>query len=471
MRSRSCLAAIFLTIAMTSKAHAQKLGMKIVQTQRLSAPSSAHVYGQIRMEGMQYLTQIKEAPQLTYSQLLSARLSILKETTWIDMVGDVSAGTFFSRGQSHFVVHEVYLATHSSGSGKMYLGRKKKEWSELDRRWQLGLWQPKFAMDALRPEEQGLSGVFLNYTRQGWEVLGFATPIFIPSLGPDIREEGGSLVADSRWYRTPSRNYDFNNRINDINYDLDIPEAAKLVGNGGVAFMGRVGNKEQGPWFTASAGHLPVNDLILKRKNFKEVAADKISVTVSPDVTYHSIYSADIGYAFENLKSSISYLQDEPKEKLPESDWTIQKLNPLKAYAAALEFSLPFVLTKSMSFQMEYLRVNGGGIVDIRSNGELDDITLFDQRLKFTNALSFRAEGQLASFFHRPFVARVKYLYDYDQRGSLLNTEFLYYPTQKWAVVMGGDVLGIQDETFNPSGFLNQYRANDRIYGGMTYVF
>ncbi|MBV2167951.1 MAG: transposase [Bdellovibrio sp.] len=477
MRGKTYIAAVLASMAVTTKAKTQSLSLKDLQAQGVSSieepqsSSPAQVYGQIRMEGMQYFTPIPESPQLTYSQLLSARLSALKETSLVDLAADISGGTFFSRGQSHFVVHEAYLASHGMGSFRGFLGRKKKDWSELDRRWQLGLWQPNFAIDALRPEEQGLSGLFLDYNTEGWELLGFATPMFIPSMGPDIREEGGGLVADSRWYRAPSRDYDFNNRINNIRYELDIPETAKLVGNGGVAFMGRLGNKEKGPWVVTSAGYLPVNELILKRKNFKDVSEDKVDVTVSPDVTYHSIYSMDVGYSFSNLKASISYLQDDPREKLPETEWSIQRLNPIQAYAAAFDFSLSNVWTKTLAFQLEYLKVEGGGIVDVLANGTPDDFTLFDKRLKFTNALSFRVEGQLASFFRRPFVTRFKYLYDYDQRGSLLNTEFLYYPSQKWAVVMGGDVLGVQDESYNASSFLNQYRANDRVYGGMTYVF
>lgn len=469
MRYRTYLAAMLTSMAVTSTANTQSLKLKQLQVQGVN--SAAQVYGQIRMEGMQYLTELQESPQLTYSQLLSARLSALKETAWVDMVADVSGGTFFTRGQSHFVVHEAFLATHGTTKFKSFLGRKKKDWSELDRRWQLGLWQPKFSMDALRPEEQGLTGLFVNYNTQGWELMGFATPIFIPSMGPDIREEGGGLVADSRWYRAPSRDYDFNSRINNIRYELDIPDTAKLVGNGGVAFMGRLGNKEQGPWIVASSGYLPVNELILKRKNFKDISEDKVDVTVSPEVTYHGVYSMDIGYSFPNLKASISYLQDEPIAKQPDTDWSIQALKPIKALSAAFDFSLANFLNKTLAIQLEYLKVDGGGVVDVLSDGTPDDFTLFDQRLKFTNALSFRVEGQLATFFHRPFVTRFKYLYEYDQKGSLLNTEFLYYPSQKWAVVMGGDIMGVQDETFAASRFINQYRANDRVYGGMTYVF
>ncbi|WP_155722581.1 transposase [Bdellovibrio sp. HCB117] len=477
MRVRSYLAAVLTSVAVNTHAKTQTLNLKNLQAEGVSSieepkrSTPAQVYGQIRMEGMQYLTPIPETPNLTYSQLLSARLSALKETSWVDMVADISGGTFFSRGQSHFVVHEAYIANHGNTPLKVYAGRKKNGWSEMDRRWQMGLWQPKFAIDTLRPDEQGLTGLFADYNMRGWEVVAFATPVFIPSMGPDIREEGGGLVADSRWYRAPSRDFALNNRVNKIVYELDIPETAKLVGNGAVAMMGRLGSKDRGPWVVASAGHLPVNELILKRKIQMDASEGGVDVTVSPDLTYHDLYSVDMGYAFENVKTSVSYLQDEPTEKRPDADWAIQKLMPLKAYSAAIDFSLNNILTRTLAFQLEYLKVEGGGIVDIRSDGKPDDFTLFDARLKFTNALSFRVEGQLASIFRRPFVTRFKYLYDYDQRGSLLNTEFLYYPNQKWAVVLGGDVLGVQDENHNPSSFLNQYRANDRVYGGMTYVF
>lgn len=477
MRTRTYLAAVLLSAVVTTKSNAQTTSLKLPQAEGVSSiqkpPSTskpATVYGQIRMEGMQYLTAIPEAPQLTYSQLLSARLSGLKETSWMDFAADISGGTFFTRGQSHFVVSEAYVASKGSHF-RAFAGRKKMAWSELDRRWQLGLWQPKFAIDTLRPEEQGLTGLFLDYNTSGWELVGFATPLFIPSMGPDIREEGGGLVSDSRWYRAPSRDYDFNNNINTIQYQLDIPDAAKLIDNGGAAFMGRLGNKEQGPWVVVSAGYLPVNELILKRKNFKDISEEKVDVTVSPDVTPHVVKSIDVGYSKGRMKASLSYLEDDPVEKRPDPDWSIQKLEAIKAYAAAFDFSLSDIFTKTLAFQLEYLKVDGGGIQDILADGTADDFTMFDERLKFTNALSFRVEGQLASLFRRPLVTRFKYLYDYDQRGSLLNTEFLYYPSQKWAVVVGGDVLGVQDEGSDPSSFLNQYRANDRFYGGMTYVF
>lgn len=431
------------------------------------------VLGSIRLEGMQYVTPIEEAPRLTYSQLLSAQLVASQEFNWVDVTADISGGTFFSRGQSHYVVHELFVATKGKDF-KIFTGRKKKDWSELDARWQLGLWQPNFAIDALRPESQGLSGFFFDYNTDQMEILAFASPIYIPAMGPEIREEGGGLVADSRWYRAPSRDYEFNDRINKISYKLDVPETMNLVNNPGAALMTRLGQKDQGPWVVISAGYLPVNELVLKRQNYKQISSDKVDVTVSPTVTNHAIGSIDIGYTSGKFKNSISYIEDRPQEKRPDgnqSDWAIQKFEAIQAYSLASEFTLENLLARDFNLQLSYLKVNGGGITDILADGTPDSFTLFDQRLKFTNAVAFRVEGQLFSILRRPLISRVKYLFDYDQNGSLLNAEFLLYPNQNWAFLVGADVLGVQDESYRPSSFLNQYRANDRFYGGMTYVF
>ena len=91
MSSRTYLAAMLLSVVVVSKSKAQSTSLKIPQAEGVSSiqqpqvsSKPATVYGQIRMEGMQYLTPIPESPNLTYSQLLSARLSGLKETCWID---------------------------------------------------------------------------------------------------------------------------------------------------------------------------------------------------------------------------------------------------------------------------------------------------------------------------------------------------------------------------------------------------
>lgn len=443
---------------------------KLAPEATLEEPAKHHASGQLRLEGMKYFTELPDNPKLTYSQFLSGQLSYVGETSWLENAADVSAGTFFSMNQSHLVVHELYTSPRTEGF-RVYVGRKKNVWSEADHDWNLGVWQPYYELDALRPEEQGLTGVFVDVNRKDWQVMAMVTPIFIPSLAADVREEDGGLVADSRWYHAPSREAEvINDKPTPITYQLSIPETAKLAAHGGAAMMGRIGNKEKGFWAVASGGYAPVNQLLLKR-NVKYQINEDVGVIVSPDVTYHSVYSADVGYTHGNVRATASYIQDTPQEKLPDQDWAIQKLYGIRAYSANLDWTIPKFLSRSILMGLGYLRVDGGNIQDIGADGKPDDINLYDQRMKFTNAMKVKVQGELLRIYRRPLVTKFAYLYDTDQKGSMVNTEFLFYPSQAWALVMGADFLGVDDENYRPTGFLNQYRANDRVYGGMTYVF
>lgn len=472
----------FVSLASVPYSNAQENRLQLSQPKTSQSPlveeskfqlreTKTTVVGHLRVEGMQYLTSLPDSPQLNFSNLLSARVSAYRERPLFDLAADVGGGTYFIKGQSHLIVHELFANLKPSQNIRTFAGRKKAQWSELDRRWQLGLWQPYFSLDLLRPEDQGLTGLFYQHRNSDFEFLVFASPVFVPSMGPQVREEDGSLVSDNRWYRAPSSNYNFNNRINSISYDLDIPDIARLVTQESLSASIRAGDRLQGAWLQVAAGYKPVNELQLKRKVFKAISEDKVDVTVSPEVAHHGIFSMDVGYSYNRLRWALSYLEDRPSIENPDEDWSVQKLEPLQAYSASLDFDIENFLSKSFLVQLSYLKVEGGGIVDVTSDGSPDDITLFDQRLRFSDAVSVAIEGQLSTIYRKPLVSKLKWLYDYDQQGSILSTEFLYYPSQKWAFVMGADILGVQNDQIETSSFINQYRANDRVYGGMTYVF
>lgn len=472
-------AVIFLMLSgWNSFTFAEGIGSKLSRAVGLSSamkmkwnakPIEAHGY--IRMEGMQYLTDVPGEPQLSNSYFLSTRMKGYQETSWLDFAGDFSAGTFFTKGLSNFIVSEAYIATKGENF-KIYLGRKKMPWSQADSRWDLGLIQSRYAIDLLRPEEQGLVGLFADYNSRYLRVSGMVTSIFIPHMGNEYREENGSLKTDSRWYRPPSSNYEFNNNINQIVYNLDVPDYLDLVQQPGAIVMARVGDKEYGPWASVSGGYLPASELALKRQNFKAAADERVDATVAPVVLHHEVRAADIGYNFKkDVSIGVSYISEKPKNLLPEPEWSIQNFEAIEAYAAFIEVDLKDFIISSLNVQLQYLKARGGGIVDVVASGAPDDFTIFDERMKFKDALSLEVRGHLTSFIKKPIMSKFKYLYDYEQQGSITSLEFLYFPSKKWAVVIGGDVLGVKDDQYAPSSFINQYRANDRYYGGATYVF
>lgn len=436
-------------------------------------PHEKKIFGELKIETLQYLTELKEAPDLTNTQLLSARLSgadTFENHPTISYGVDLTAGTYFSWRHSHGYVNEAYLRKDVSEFNNFSFGRRKFGWSELDTRWQLGLWQPKFTLNPLRPEDQGLTGLFFDHREEKQEFLLLATPIFIPTMEPEVREEGGNLVSDSRWYRSPSSKWKFNNRDTPIVYSIETPEAARLVGNPGIAGMYRVGSLTEGPRLNLAAAYKPVNDMLLKRQ-IDFFTNNLTQVKASPDVTYHRLISSDLAYSWGPFNTSISYLGDEPAEKRPIEKWAIQKLKPLNIYSANFDMQLSSWVGRPLALQSSYLKVYGGEIEDIESDGSPNDFTLFDSRTKFTNAILLSLQGELARPYSRPLTSKFSYTYDYDQKGYVWGLEFQVSPINQWSLVMGSDILGVEIETDTDKRFINQFRANDRYYAGLSYVF
>lgn len=466
-----------LVIYAPNSSHAQtQLTLPLPKTSEEPNPAqnvTRSVFGQIRLENLQYLTSIPESPNLTRSQFLSGRLSMtsLSESPWsFDYVADVIAGTFFSQRQTHWMVNELSMSTLLNTNLRTSVGRKKYDWNELDQYWQTSLWQPQYSIDALRPEAQGLTGLFFDMDTEKLQVLGFYTPVFIPTVGAEIREENGGLVSDSRWYKAPSQTINLGNNANSISYRLDVPDRVKLIDNWGEGLLVRVGTKSSGPWMVLAAADKPVNDLVLSRNITVGINTEGV-VIVEPDVVRHYIWSSDIGYSFESVKVIFSYLADRPHVKLPKAEWATQKLLPLQAYSGIIDLSLAGLVSRPLQVQVGYLKVFGGGIEDIESDGQKSDFTLLDTRLRFTNTFSAKAQGSFFNISNRPLITKVFYFYDWDQLGSLTGLEFQYLWSPTWTLLAGADFLGADESTDKPNGFLNQFRANDRVYGGLSYVF
>lgn len=439
-----------------------------LQVKTLNQP----IRGVLRFENMQYATTLPETPNLNQSNYLSAQFSSFasySKNPNLKWGFDFTAGTFFKRSQSNYSIKEIFGSYSLQENTHVHVGRKVMDWSEMDTWWNLGLWQPNYALDLLRPETQGLVGVFFEYEMANSKLVFYGSPLFIPSIGPDVREENGNLVSDSRWYRKPSSKFNFNSRINTISYDLDI-NYQELASKTSLGASYQAGNKKEGAWFVTSFAFKPMNEVVLRRQNFKSITTDVINAKVSPDAAYHQIGSFDLGMTSGRTKFFVGYIEDQPQEKRPADEWRIQKPLSLKSASVNFEYEFPSIFNRPLRTRAGYLRIEGGGIMDIQADGSADDFTLFDERMKFKDAVSFQASGPLIYFNEKPLVTQVTYLHDFAQKGTLVSTEFQYYPSAQWGILVGADILGVEAED-GASSFLNQYRANDRFYGGLSYVF
>ncbi len=66
---------------------------------------------------------------------------------------------------------------------------------------------------------------------------------------------------------------------------------------------------------------------------------------------------------------------------------------------------------------------------------------------------------------------KLHWLYDREQKGSVLTSEFSVQALTSLNAKLGVEVLGTEDQLTEDYGFLQQFQSNDRVYGGVEYVF
>ena len=442
-----------------------------------AAASNWKVSGATLVESDKYQDPIPGNSLLDQSLLASVHLRTEYSGARATGAADLKFSKYLDWGGSQAGVRELYTAIPFGPSDRqsVSLGRRIQFWSEVDQDWQLGLWQPLTVIDTLRPDDQGLTGLFYQYHEENINLLVLGTPLHIPTLRPELKEVNGNIVTNNRWYNTPSNSFMLFGQSRKVIYSVSVPSTSELTQKPGAGLRLRLGKDKEGAWVSANAGYKAMNNLLVKyskKLSLVEVGADNGSVPLTGAVGYHSIYGADLGYQFPVGRISISYLEDHPVDLSSEEGSILQNPRPMRASAAHSEgnFSL-FGFEQPVTLAVDYLRILGGDIRDYDSFGN-DRGAVFSQRFIFTHAASVRGEISTA-ILGKKLTSALKYLREFDQKGQMINGEIHLFATRSLALLAGADLLGPDDssEANMDSRFLNQYRANDRIYGGFSYVF
>jgi hypothetical protein len=457
---------------------AQSTGLQS-SAQKINAPkqSATKVHGEVRFEAIQYPTKINEGTGVSETSQVAATLGLLDSRTYWETKVDATFGKYVTAQGDQFYARELYTGYVSkSKDTQVSVGRKIEFWSQADQDWRLGLWQPLYETDPLRPETQGLTGFFFKQKLgKDFELVAFASPIYIPSTGPEVQERDGGLISDGRWYRSPSSSFTLFGKSTRIAYALDIPEIEKLVNNQGWGMRLSSNSGGDGFWASLNYGYKPINDLVLQYKKNLFLPEDDPQageVTIVPAVAYHQLYGGDFGYRFENGMVSASVLQDLPDAKGTEAPYLIQNPEKMTAVALHSDFGLKtFISVEPIKLSLNYLRITGGGIQDYDVN-RTKQTPIFERRFDFVHAASVRGD-MTNQIFSRKLISGLKYTREFEQKGGIFNAELNYFPQTRLALIMGADFLGVDDASNDnkDSRFLNQFRANDRYYGGMSYVF
>lgn len=439
----------------------------------------------VRFESMQYPTLLPGQENLSQSQMMEAGLKTGTEFTAapsLSVQTDLAAGRSLNLNYSYVSVYEASAAwTSASRQFSVRLGRHLTAWNDADRVWNMNLWNPTFSMDALRIQQQGLLGLFAAAEGTWLQAQAFFSPAFIPTMTPEVADRNGEITSESRWFRSIPTQSEVIGRPTRLYYRLEIPQIQELISQPAIGAQIRVGRTDGGLWARAAVADKAINTLFFKYDANFRTAADQQArgeVELRPLAQRHHVAGLDLGYAFTGGELVLSHVQDRPNLATIENprsseglatDFIQQSPRPLRATAIRWDqrnLRVPFTALP-LQGRIAYLKAEAEPTLDYDAAGTQQS-SLLPHRLNYTNAVTLEGKAGLSSRWD----LGVKYLRDFDQSGSQWNLE-IAYRRASWIAVLGGDLLGVDDSsvTNGDNRFLNYYRQNDRIYGGLTYVF
>lgn len=450
--------------------------------QQSRRPKTSNSFARVQFESASYPQPLTGTPL----QQMDAVFFELKHNshehirTGIDFV----SASYTNLPSSFFYVNEAYIGKQLTSALRLDVGRKREYWAQFDNDWDLGIWEPRANWDPLRPFDQGLAGAFLHSQGKDFDFLLFASPLFIPTVGPEIAEKNGSLISQSRWYRTPVSSGLVLDRETQFFYSLELPELAKLAQQFSVASRLSYRLGQDGFWYSAAVARKPVNTLSIQYDYSLAVTSSfsQAEVRVTPTVSFHDLATLELGWQGRDDRFVMSFFADSVTSPTPvnqidaqgsnQTDWLQQ--NPGSASGGAMKLesvrTLPF-LTNPVEISLCYLVTNVGASIDLDASGRARG-SLFPDRFNWANAVQTQVRTQ-TSIFKKQLYTQFRWIRELDQRGTLVSLQNSLSLNSRLALQLNLDVLGVDDSSvfnLNP-GFFNQFRTNDRIYGGLSYVF
>lgn len=381
-------------------------------------------------------------------------------------------------GLNSFSINELYWNSNSSAENTSFaIGRRNSQWSFLDRHWKLGAYEPVYKVDPLNPSSQGLTGLFLGFKGENWNLEFFGTPVFIPDQGAPVETANGRFVKKDPWVFYPPSEVSLNGVLTPVSYEIDKPSIQDVVDNQGYGVNAQVGQMDQeGLSGRAAWVYKPMNQLLLGLKGYETLRQTEISpaesekntvdIQLHPEVGYHQISSMDLAYRWNSLLVTLGVVDDRPMKKEFASQWTYQNYLPSQLIGGGLEYSTEVGLRMGA----HYLTRHGGGS---QTEGPEKDLvgSYIPERYSFAELV----QGELG--FQKRLNSRWGYEGSGEWRKELREGSELYslkgalLVGSAWKAYLGFDFMKSENKNPQTKDFIEANLANDRVYGGVHYVF
>lgn len=428
----------------------------------------ADVRTELRWQADQFLSSAYDATSMTGFHYLGAHLKSKDESAAdpfrVDFQGAYAVGAPLL---SYLNLREISYTGVIGDRQTFSIGRKRERWSDLDRRWSLGLVEPVFRWNPLTPESQGLTGFFWEVKDGGRRLGLFTSFLFLPDQGPSFDINGdGEFARGNPWFRRPPESIRILSEVTQIEYRLEKPVETEVVFQ--PTFGARVAFGEEGPVrFRLSHLYKPMNQLALGYKGYLDLARDRGVVDLRPGVVFHHVTSTDAVYVSRRFNAGVSVVVDRPlREKVFfEDEWT----EPRYEDAVLASPYVDVLISPRWKLSLQTLHVSGGRVSETGPEARSDRPSI-SGRYPHRDAAQVSAET-LQRFSGSRLSLRTSLMGGTD--GSFL----LWKGGGRWdsptGWTFGGEFQLVQTSDAEPEERveIRDYANNDRLVLGVGYAF
>lgn len=417
-----------------------------------------------------------ESHRNDYSDLLGRYQLSWDRSRW-RASSDVGAVVgLYDSSESYVVVPELYVERHYGVRNKdqrFILGRQLLSWSEMDDFWGLGLWQPYFRWDQLSPEPQGLTGFVVDHQEKKWGLRVLASPVFIPDQGPNYTMEKGRLYFQNRWQSSPPSEITIGSSTVPIRYKVQRPSATDVISHSGAAVQLRLGDKDQGTWTTLGYAYKPMNQFHLEFDGYQNAAVGpdqhSLWINVYPEVVYHNLWSGEVGYSKELWRVWSSVAVETPVALNTPDDRYSMGLDENRFLGLGFSHKGTGVLPFPSEWSWVYLKRWSEEKYPSQMPFSSQSLGYQMDRYLFSDMAGVEVKSPLWRSYQLRLEGSVRYFYSWTEQGGWLSTQFQLLSSRRWALRLGFDIFGSQKE--DQKGFFAEHRHDDRVQGGLRYVF
>jgi hypothetical protein len=468
---------LFLSASMVllcSLAHAQsESSIRAPFSSETSKSSSAGLW--LNVERSQYVSYGRAYYRAgAADNNLSFALRVDEQTHWRGFKFQLSGKNEFSATENwnYADVHDLH-ADWQAGETTISLGRKLDAWSEWEKDWHQGLFQPRYLENKLRPEFAGLTGIFASQRLGSVKITAGYLPLYVPDFNPRFTVENNKLVSRNPWFSPPASKFSFQDVPGDLHYSVRTPEISDIVFHQGA--IAKI-EFDRGRYFARlSAAYKPVQQWMLGFPSFNQfkisATDDFMSIQITPRVIYQRVLSADqlVQAGAWTLGASAAY--ENPLDNVSE-DYTAASAGEVWIYALSASRALETEGKNAARLQIGLMKLTGGHESDRGKFAQGDGKTLFERRYQFYEAYSAGVSKPWRGLGRLPLETGLKLIYDRLQNGGVVSFNCGMNFSKELRADLQIDYLGLFEGRAEISdGFLADYRANDRVGIGMSYAF